>query len=406
MRHTLWTIFVAALAAVGFFAPNLARADATQPAAGPILVLPFATPSGANDAWIGKAVQQDLLTDLTQGTVARVLAPASAPPAADQDAALAAARQAGAAIVVYGQAQTTGKEVRLSGQVLDANDGKALAAIKATGPTDELFHLEDALAGQVFMGLPHNLLTAQTQQAMQNMAARQAQQGANPQQQPQQQWPNGPYANPELNPGNIYGGASQPTTGEPQYVSSPPVYDGGTTYNYYTYTTPDYGSYFPAYGYGYPGWGYAYPSFGWWPFWGSTFFVFDGFHHHDFDDFHHHFDGNGHNGTFNHNGNGNFNHNGFGNGSTFAHSGFGAGSPRGNGGSFGARTSPRFSTGGFSAAGRIGGGSAFHSAGISGGIRGGGGGFHGGGFGGGGFHGGGFSGGGMHGGGGGGGGHR
>src|SRR5579864_7351627 len=116
-------------------------AGATEPpeAAGKspvVLVLPFATSPGAN-AWLGRAVQQDLLTDMTQGTHARVLAPADAPAAADVEAALKIARDRGATVVIFGQAQSAGKDVRLVGEVLDVGSAAALGALKATGPSDD-----------------------------------------------------------------------------------------------------------------------------------------------------------------------------------------------------------------------------------------------------------------------------
>lgn len=408
MRHITGSLTVIAMLAglTSLAASSNAQAQTTQPAGGTILVLPFTAPSGANDAWIGKAVQQDLLTDLSQGTVAHVIAPASAPAAADQEAALGTARQMGASTVVYGQAQIMGKDVRLSGQVLDVADGKPLAAIKSTGPTDELFHLEDALAGQVFMALPKDLLNAQARQGMQNFAARQQQQqqaGA------QGQWPNGPYASPTLNSDSVYGSSqSQPAATAPQ------GYDGAYPYSgyaeptpVYTYNNYYYSSYPDNYGYGYPSWGPSW-GWGWWPWWGPTFFISPGFHHHH-DGFHdgsfnHHWNGTWHggSGTWNH-ASGSWNHGGT---TAIPHSSFGAGVPRGNAGFHAA---PRVSTGGFSTANRFGAtgfhSSGFHSAGMSGGFHGGAGGFHGGGLhGGGGFgaaHAGGFGGGGMHGGGGG-----
>lgn len=274
---------------LGMFLPPL-NGQATTPApSGPILVLPFSSPSGEADGWIGKAVQQDLLTDLTQGTTLQAVGPASVAPAADAEAALHAARDKGAAYVIYGQSQKTDREMRLSGQVLDVSTGKPIGALKSTGPSDELFHLEDALAGQVFMALPRELLTAAARQGVQTAMANQ--QAAQAGQQPQGNgaaWPNGPYSQPGVNPNSIYGNPPIETA-QPQVA--PPVYDSGTTYTYNYYdTTPDTGYYAAPYSYGYPY--YAYPDWGVWPFGGFGFFVSPGFgfHHHFDHDFDHHFD--------------------------------------------------------------------------------------------------------------------
>jgi TolB-like protein len=354
------------------------KGEAAPPApSGSILVLPFSSPSTDADGWVGKAVQQDLLTDLTQGTTLQAVGPASVAPAADADAAIHAARDKGAAFVVYGQAQKTDKEVRLSGQVLDVSSGKPIGALKATGPSDELFHLEDALAGQVFMALPRDLLTAAARQGVQTaMANRQAAQAGPQAPGNGAAWPNGPYSQPAVNPSSIYG---NPPTETPQpQVAPPPVYDGGTTYNYTYYdTTPDTGYYAAPYSYGYPYYGYA--DWGVWPFYGLGFYVSPGFGFHDHFDGRGHFDGHGFDHHFGSGFRNNFNTSRGG----FSRSGAGV------------RTAPSSSFGGSHAA-------------TGGGFRSAGGGIRSGGFGGASMGGarGGFSGGGFHGGGGGGGGHR
>src|SRR5690242_434041 len=86
----------------------------TGPAAGPsVLVLPFQSPGGP-EQWMGRGVQQDLLTDLAQGTTVRVMAPADLPAALDSAAAQDVAHKEGASIVIFGQVQQAGTELRLS----------------------------------------------------------------------------------------------------------------------------------------------------------------------------------------------------------------------------------------------------------------------------------------------------
>ena len=133
----------------------LAASPSTQPGSisgSTILVLPIEPPSGSY-GWVGRAIQQDLLVDLTQMTRAHVIAPAS-PLAADNDAALRAGRDAGANYVVFGTAQSSGAQLRVTGQVLDAATGQTLTNLKATAPMDDLFPLEDALAIQAARSLP------------------------------------------------------------------------------------------------------------------------------------------------------------------------------------------------------------------------------------------------------------
>lgn len=263
---------VVPLAAV-FSAASMGAAPATEPAGNEpeTLILPFSAPVGANYQWVGKAVQQDLLTDLSQGTRMRVVAPADAPPAVDPEAARRTAGNLGVSIVVFGQVQTAGNETRLTGQVLDVATGKPLANLKATGPSDGLFHLEDALAGQTLAAVPQSLLTPQALQAQRQAAQQQAAPAATSQAPAQSGYaPQQPTS------------AYSPSTGAAadSYVSVPQGYT-------YPAPAPAYSYYEPAdYAYPVPVYTYAYPGWDLWPFWGFGFFGdfdFDRGHHHDFD---------------------------------------------------------------------------------------------------------------------------
>lgn len=134
-------------------------APATQPAAAVprprVLVLPFSPPADGRYPWVGRGIQQDLATDLTRETGAQVTAPASAMPAADSEAARRAGSDAGVQYVVFGQAQLSSSDMRLTGQVLDTASGHAVGSLKATGPVSNLFPLEDSLSSQAASALPH-----------------------------------------------------------------------------------------------------------------------------------------------------------------------------------------------------------------------------------------------------------
>jgi len=409
--HNRLLISCLLVAIIGFAAQALPAQ--TAPSEHSVLILPFSSTSG-NSEWMGRAVQQDLLTDLTQGSTGRVLAPSNIPPAADADAALKAGQNAGVSIVIYGQAQAAGKDVRLTGQVLDVATGKSLGQLKATGPSDDLFHLEDGLAGQVFGALPRTLLTAQ---ALQSMQQQQQAAGAAPNQAaPMPRIVNGDSSSVASDTGVV------PTASgyaPPQYYSAGDYTSAVDSYPTNVY----YNTYYPSY---YPSYGYSYPTWGWWP-WsvGCVFSSNFGFCHNwspfargrFFDGGSHHFNNGFRNGSgFRGGQSPGFRSSGvreFAGGMSFGRSearftptvrsggsGFSSvsrgasvstGFPRMSAGSMRAGG---FSTaghvGGFSSAGRVGG---FSSAGHVGGFSGGGG-----------FHGGGFSGGGAHGGGGGG--HR
>jgi TolB-like protein len=289
-----------------------------------ILVLPFTSQSSDANNWIGKAVQQDLLADLTQATHSASLAPANAPASEDQAAALKTGRDFNATYVVFGQSQSIGKEVRLTGQVLDVAAGKPLGALKATGASDELFHLEDAVAGQVLVMLPRMLLTDAAIRSLQAPVG--AQQGAT--------------AAAPAAPAPVDNSASY--SPPPDYSNYPPSQTNN--YSYYVPTPAysyDYGT--PVYDYGYPGYYYGgYPYYGFgigFGFFGSNFD-----HHHG--DFHN-------NGGREWNGRTGFSGSSRGGFSSRGSSGFGRSSFSG-----GSRMSSGF-RGGF------GGSSGFHSAGAS-----------------------------------------
>jgi len=267
MRHNLPLLSAAVVAGlVAFCAPvAVGRAEVAPPAA-VVLVLPFAAPSGAKEEWVGKAVQQDLLTDLTQGTTTPVLAPAGAPAAIDVQAALQAGHDQGASIVVFGQAQVAGSEIRLTGEVIDVVTGKPLGGLKATGPSDELFHLEDALSGQVFLAMPRTFLTAQTLGGIQQAGVNSGQPAETPVQTAV------PF--PTNAPTGVY---ATPNGTEPADVYAPQTYYSYPSYSYNYYDSPADSSYYPAYT-------YATPDLDWWPYWNSGIIVGGfsfGYHHHD-----------------------------------------------------------------------------------------------------------------------------
>src|SRR6185312_5250755 len=124
--------------------------------------LPVSPPPTGDYPWVGKAIQQDLVADLTESTVAQVIAPVSAPQVTDPQAALQAGRQAGATFVLFGQAHTSGELMRVTGELLDVSSGRPLAGLKATAPADDLFPLEDSLAAQALQALPPSLARANT----------------------------------------------------------------------------------------------------------------------------------------------------------------------------------------------------------------------------------------------------
>jgi TolB-like protein len=196
-----------------------------------VLVLPIAAPPGGAYASLGRGIQQDMAADLTTMTHGRVIAPAAAPGAVDEQSALETGRRESARFVVWGAAQVSGDQLRVTGQVLDTSSGQPLAALKATAPLDNLFPLEDSLAAQAARALPPPVGIAQA-----------------PQTQPAPQAPVEPYAAQPL-----------PQTGAEPYVSVSP---GEAAAPYYSYTEELPPTYYTYNQY------YAYPGYWAYPYWG------------------------------------------------------------------------------------------------------------------------------------------
>jgi TolB-like protein len=244
-----------------------------------VLVLPFAPVAGASD-WIGKGIQEDLATELVRQSRLNVLTPSDAQAVSDAADASKIGRDRGASLVAFGTYQVLDTDVRINGQLVDASTGKQIAALTATGPRRDLFHMEDLLAYQAVAALPPASVKpgggAYASTASTNDAA----------------------ATPTATASNY---ATQPYGSQGYYVTPGPDY--GPTYDY-TPASPNYdGGYSPyaaAYPYDYP---YDYPYYGYnYPFPGDGFLFLGGYgyggRYHDHG--HDHGYGHGYNGTESH----------------------------------------------------------------------------------------------------------
>lgn len=220
-----------------------------------VLVVPFASAGNGDREWISKGIQQDLTADLIRSSRLHVVAPTDLPPAQDADAALKVGRDNHAAFVIFGQFQVVDSNVRITGQVLETTGGQSIGALKATGPTRDLFNMEDALSGQVISALPKHLLAENTTE---------------PTPMPYVYQPSQPPA--QTAPAPTYSDESGYYTPQTQtYVQAPSPDDYSYTPQTYTPDYDNYG-YAPSYPYYYNYW---YPGYG--------FVVIGGHHHHDGD---------------------------------------------------------------------------------------------------------------------------
>jgi len=219
-----------------------------------VLVLPFTPVAGASE-WIGKGIQEDLATELVRQSRLNVLTPPNAGPASDATDAARIGRERNVTLVIYGSYQIVDPQVRINGEVVDVNAGRAIAALKATGPRRDLFNMEDVLAAQTVAAIPPNLVKV----------------GA------------GAYAS-DVNNGAAAPSANnsaEPYNSQGYYVTPGPSL--APTYDYGSYPATPVVPYDNGYDYAYPPYspGYDYP------FWNSGFIFLGGFggfgHGHDHD---------------------------------------------------------------------------------------------------------------------------
>jgi TolB-like protein len=214
---------------------------AAAPADAKVLVLPFSALNQAEyQPWLGRSIQQSVVADLMTAAPGRIISSES--PAADDATAIDAARKAGAQFVIRGDFASIGGDVRVTGQVLDVSKGKAVTAIKATGPSSNVFAMEDALAAQIRRRLaldspasdvPAPAATEPPPMEALHMPA---------------QPPADPYAQTYVAPVQ---GDNPPSQIEYNYYYSQPATD--------YVPTPYFGWVWPSYGYGF-GLSYAFPS--------------------------------------------------------------------------------------------------------------------------------------------------
>jgi TolB-like protein len=154
-----WSVIVVLLSLAGTasaqeapaLVPPAVQPPATQPAAGGgVLVMPFKPLGDAGPDWVAKAVQDNLVTDLS---AARMHPTAAAKPLDDNIAASAAGKSAASRFVIVGTFQPADGLLRFTGQILDVSSGQSLAGLSATGSLRDLFSLEDSLSQQTIRAI-------------------------------------------------------------------------------------------------------------------------------------------------------------------------------------------------------------------------------------------------------------
>jgi TolB-like protein len=130
-----------------FFA---AVASAAEPTTKPtVLLTRFAQLSEtAGTEWIGRAVQESLLTVTSRLNGFHVISDQH-PPTTDLATARQLGRDSGADLVVIGGYQQIGTDLRITGQIVDVGSGEVAGTLKSTAAESELIAMEDSIAGQL-----------------------------------------------------------------------------------------------------------------------------------------------------------------------------------------------------------------------------------------------------------------
>ena len=119
-----------------------------------VLIVPFRQIGNTTGhEWVGTAIQENLITQAAGDTAIQAMA-MSEPLNGGGPEALAAAKNAGATLVVFGTYEISDTEIRVNGQIQDVNYGRALGTLKATGAISDLFKIEDTLSSQLGSILP------------------------------------------------------------------------------------------------------------------------------------------------------------------------------------------------------------------------------------------------------------
>jgi TolB-like protein len=137
-------------------------------------------------AWISQAVQQNILHELTRVQGVKPVLPAAPP--ADHNAAVTAAKSAGAHFLLEGSYTLADPGIRITIQVFDLKTNAYIGAAKATGPLKELFALEDSIAEQIHRIVQHQVNLRAPAAAPQQPLPPIAIPGNGPVQQPQYPW--------------------------------------------------------------------------------------------------------------------------------------------------------------------------------------------------------------------------
>jgi TolB-like protein len=245
---TKFSVLIALIFGIGSVALGQV-ANPSGPQVSKVLIIPFGV--GGNSAgqdWVAGAIEGGLRAQAAADRAVQVMG-MSGPVNGGVAGALAAAKNAGASLVVFGYCDLSSTQLSVTGQLVDVSSGHMVTSLSATGSIDDLTKIENALSNQLAAVLPPGPASAPAQ-------------APNP---PDQQ---ATAPNPAPNPPIQVSPAPPP----PQvYVYSTPYYSPPPTYPY-SYTYPQYS--YPTYP-AYPDYYYSAPYYGY-PYAGVPFYFYGG----------------------------------------------------------------------------------------------------------------------------------
>jgi TolB-like protein len=144
--------FFAAICVIA--APLLADGPTTTPsasvAAPTVLIFPF-QPMGqlAGREWVRSALQEEMVADVNKTGLVQTRSMLEPLVSTDSAKAIAAGKDAGAAMVIFGNYQIVGDQIRVTGQMTQVPSRNVVTTLQATGIVVDIFRVENTLAAQI-----------------------------------------------------------------------------------------------------------------------------------------------------------------------------------------------------------------------------------------------------------------
>jgi TolB-like protein len=149
-QHRVGMVFMRVLSILlsFVFAIDCFAGATTQPVkeAPQIAVFSFVDIGPENQPWIAQAIEENFIAELSRGGSLWPVRAISQ--SKDQSDAMTTARNSGAKYMLTGAYQMVGDQMRVTGQIVAANDGHVIGGLTATGSTRDLFTIEDILTAQ------------------------------------------------------------------------------------------------------------------------------------------------------------------------------------------------------------------------------------------------------------------